>query len=324
MKHLTEEDISGIVNHWRAGGATASHIEQCRTCRQAVATHVMQSSLMKAGNASRGSDHLDARQIRDLHAAAFEGDEMAAVQFVTGMWHLKSCNRCLMHFRGRHQDLTPSAGLLTAALATFWRGRPVVPIGTLTIRELLRKATVQFEPTPTGAAQGIVEVQAVQHPETGDSEMPAERGRKFVDLIGKPLKSLRQTFGAALSSARLGDRLKKLVRFRKGEATPEPPAAGVSSPRVIQVRGLLLAVDARQEGDRLLLEIQLVGQESGSPVSGATVVAIDSNGTRAAAAFTNEEGLSTVDLSSMPAAVRIELGIGQEPWELKLRRQDAT
>ena len=322
MKHLTEEEITGIVHQWRAGGAAATHLEQCRTCRQAIATHVMQSSLMKVGDTSMGSDHLDARQIRELHAAAFEGDEMAAVQFVTGMWHLKNCDSCLMHFSGRHQDLTPPARLLTAALATFWRGRPVVPIGTLTIRELLRKATVQFEPTPTGAAQGIVEVQAVQRPETGDSKTPEGRGRKLVQLIGKPLKSLRQTLGAALSSARLGERLQKLVRFRKDEAAPGAPDAGASNPKVIQVRGHLLAVDARQEGDRLLLEVQLVGQESGSPVAGATVVTIDPSGTRAATALTNEAGLSTVDLSSMPSAVRIELGIGQDPWELTLHRQD--
>jgi hypothetical protein len=38
MKHLTEEEISEIVHHWRAGGAAAAHLEQCRTCRQAVAT----------------------------------------------------------------------------------------------------------------------------------------------------------------------------------------------------------------------------------------------------------------------------------------------
>jgi hypothetical protein len=324
MKHLTEEEVSEVVHHWRAGGSAAAHLEQCRLCRQAVATHVMQSSLMKAANASKGGDHLDAKQIRDLYAASFEGDEMAAVQFVTGMWHLKNCDRCMVRFRGRHQDLTPTVGLLNAALATFWRGRPAVPIGTLTFGNLLRQARLHFEPTPTGAAQGIGEVQSIQPADTPDSKVPEGRGRKLVDLIGKPLKSLGQSLGRAVASARLGERLQKLVRLRRGDAATEPPADAASNPKVIQVRGLLLAVDIRQEDDRLLLVVQLVGQESGSPVSGATVVAIDSNGTRAAAALTNEEGLSTVDLSSMPAAVRIELGIGQEPWELKLRRQDAT
>jgi hypothetical protein len=322
MKHLTEEEISEIVHRWRAGGAAAAHLEQCRTCRQAVATHVMQSSLMKAANASRGGDHLDAKQIRDLYAASFEGEEMAAVQFVTGMWHLKSCDRCLMRFRGRHQDMTPSTGLLTAALATFWRGRPAVPIGTLIFGDLLRKAKLHFEPTPTGAAQGIVEVQSIQHPEMADSKASEGRGRKLVNLIGKPLKSLGQSLGRAVTSARVGERLQKLIRLRKGQAAHEPATAGATNPKVIQVRGLLLAVDIRQEEGRLVLEVQLVGQESGSPVAGATVVSIDPSGARTATSLTNEEGLSTVDLSSKPSAVRIELGIGHDPLELKLKGEE--
>lgn len=341
MNHLTEEEIADIADHWRAGGSPAMHLEQCRACRQALGTHVLQSGLMRPGTRSavsnlvgtrqvagalaaglftaRGGGHLDAKQIRALHAAAFEGEEMASVPFISSMWHLKTCDVCLANFEARHQDLTPSAELLDAAIAMFWRGRAAVSLGVLTIFERKQTVSQQFEPASTGVVQVLVSARGTDRGQQGGSNARAGFGRRLASLIHDPWKRFREAVGEALSPGRWIDRIRRPGWFRKHPSGTEPSEVGPDAPMVIKVTGVVLQMQASRVSQRLTLRVQLSAEDSGLPIAGASLVSLDASGAAVAQSLTDDQGFGAVDLLPTSSAVRFELGVGYEPWVLGLR-----
>lgn len=346
MQHLTDESIADIVYRSRlASGSDGAHLNQCRACRERLAKATMQAAmiqpgsrdspavvglvplgwpraiLMPTGKGELGSGHLTRKQVSDLHAAAFEGAEMPATTFIANLWHLKSCDLCNARFVSHHQELTPSLGSLSRALAMFSRGLPPRPVGVVSIREWMRRLSVDFTAAADAPPHSTFPGPAFDRAGTSGADPKAASrflpglSDVLMKIVTSPWRALRALLRRAWESTTLARRLQRRPAAASGKDA-------VAKPVRVEVGSHLLVLTAFRAEGHLGLRVQVLVREDDLPAPGVSLSIIDGQGTSVKTVDTDAAGVATLDLSPLPKGLRIDLGVGQVPGMLYFEHED--
>ena len=349
MQHLTDESIADIVYRSRlASGSDGAHLNQCRACRQSLAKATMQAAMMQPGSGDSqavlglvppgglrallkpagmgerkgelGYGHLSRKQVSELHAAAFEGAEMPAATFIANLWHLKSCELCNARFVSHHQELTPSSGGLSRALAMFSRGLPARPVGVVSIREWMHKLSMDF--TAAAVAPPHSTSAGATFDRAGISGAEPKAASRFLrglagvpmKIVTSPWKALQSLLRRAWESTTLGRRLQRRRAAASGKDV-------VAKPVRVEVGSHLLVLTAYRAEGHLRLRVQVLARQDAQPAPGVGLTIIDGQGTSVKTVDTDAAGVATLDLSPLPKGLRIDPGIGQVPGLLNFEHE---
>lgn len=154
IDHLTSDRLTEVFQGARLDSAQAYHLKHCGDCRRTVAASLLVGRLGRASSAPIPGPHVDSGALAQLHAEAFEFEELGGGglgRYLATLRHLNQCDVCFARFFALHQSLTPTEQAVQGAISRFERGQRLQRAGTLRITRTLEKLRQTFLPAKPAA-----------------------------------------------------------------------------------------------------------------------------------------------------------------------------